>query len=112
MVGEPWVETFKYRDLGNIKANLKTMKADATKKGSSVINAHSRPGLSRFRVHRRGVTDPSHSPHRRLPTGHLKQKNRPMGGSFDFLPGLVGPNGAGEAIRTPDPNLGKVMLYP
>ncbi len=22
------------------------------------------------------------------------------------------PNGAGEAIRTPDPNLGKVMLYP
>jgi hypothetical protein len=21
-------------------------------------------------------------------------------------------NGAGEAIRTPDPNLGKVMLYP
>jgi hypothetical protein len=42
MVGEPWVETFKYRDLGKIKANLKTMKADATKKGSSVINAHSR----------------------------------------------------------------------
>ena len=22
------------------------------------------------------------------------------------------PDGAGEAIRTPDPNLGKVMLYP
>ncbi|ANP38366.1 hypothetical protein JL2886_03491 [Phaeobacter gallaeciensis] len=34
-----------------------------------------------------------------------KQKATPEGGCFD-------PNGAGEAIRTPDPNLGKVMLYP
>jgi len=25
---------------------------------------------------------------------------------------LQKPVGAGEAIRTPDPNLGKVMLYP
>jgi len=25
---------------------------------------------------------------------------------------LEGLTGAGEAIRTPDPNLGKVMLYP
>jgi hypothetical protein len=25
---------------------------------------------------------------------------------------LLGKNGAGEANRTPDPNLGKVMLYP
>jgi hypothetical protein len=24
----------------------------------------------------------------------------------------IDPDGAGEAIRTPDPNLGKVMLYP
>ena len=24
----------------------------------------------------------------------------------------IRPFGAGEAIRTPDPNLGKVMLYP
>ncbi len=30
----------------------------------------------------------------------------------DALGGLFGPNGAGEVIRTPDPNLGKVMLYP
>ena len=29
-----------------------------------------------------------------------------------FLLGLQKPVGAGEAIRTPDPNLGKVMLYP
>lgn len=27
-------------------------------------------------------------------------------------PGQTGKFGAGEAIRTPDPNLGKVMLYP
>ena len=33
-----------------------------------------------------------------------KRKNRPEGRFFLF--------GAGEAIRTPDPNLGKVMLYP
>lgn len=26
--------------------------------------------------------------------------------------GMDGLAGAGEAIRTPDPNLGKVMLYP
>ena len=25
---------------------------------------------------------------------------------------IVKENGAGEAIRTPDPNLGKVVLYP
>ena len=25
---------------------------------------------------------------------------------------VIGEIGAGEAIRTPDPNLGKVMLYP
>jgi hypothetical protein len=25
---------------------------------------------------------------------------------------LLRKNGAGEAIRTPDPNLGKVVLYP
>jgi hypothetical protein len=30
----------------------------------------------------------------------------------DASSGLFDPNGAGEAIRTPDPNLGKVMLYP
>jgi hypothetical protein len=29
------------------------------------------------------------------------------------VPGMDrGKNGAGEAIRTPDPNLGKVVLYP
>ncbi len=31
------------------------------------------------------------------------------GGKF---PSPLGEVGAGEAIRTPDPNLGKVMLYP
>ena len=35
------------------------------------------------------------------------------GASPARLFGSVGlPTGAGEAIRTPDPNLGKVVLYP
>ena len=34
-------------------------------------------------------------------------KKPPEGGLF-----CSDPIGAGEAIRTPDPNLGKVMLYP
>ncbi len=29
-----------------------------------------------------------------------------------FICSNVEENGAGEAIRTPDPNLGKVVLYP
>ena len=37
-----------------------------------------------------------------------KGAHRALSQVFDFL----GPFGAGEAIRTPDPNLGKVMLYP
>ena len=41
------------------------------------------------------------------------------GGSWGKQKGPIGrsgllavPTGAGEAIRTPDPHLGKVMLYP
>ncbi len=39
-----------------------------------------------------------------------KQKRPPSGGLFDTP--IWEDIGAGEAIRTPDPNLGKVMLYP
>ena len=39
------------------------------------------------------------------------KKGRPKAAYF-YLLGLQKPVGAGEAIRTPDPNLGKVMLYP
>jgi hypothetical protein len=38
--------------------------------------------------------------------GVEKRKAAPGGTAFSIS------NGAGEAIRTPDPNLGKVMLYP
>ncbi len=48
-------------------------------------------------------------PERERARGHSTQaflatRNPKFAGSFS--------TGAGEAIRTPDPNLGKVMLYP
>ena len=39
-----------------------------------------------------------------------KQNAAPKGGAMSL--NSVRKNGAGEAIRTPDPNLGKVVLYP
>ena len=36
----------------------------------------------------------------------------PQIGVSDFHNDFSKKTGAGEAIRTPDPNLGKVMLYP
>jgi hypothetical protein len=39
-----------------------------------------------------------------------KSKKRPGGRFLKYRPLIQ--TGAGEAIRTPDPNLGKVMLYP
>ncbi len=40
------------------------------------------------------------------------QQDAPMLGDLRRYICLRNPIGAGEAIRTPDPNLGKVMLYP
>ena len=42
---------------------------------------------------------------------HENRKGRPKAASAKLL-GFQPLIGAGEAIRTPDPNLGKVMLYP
>jgi hypothetical protein len=42
--------------------------------------------------------------------GHLS-KNGPEGPLFNFLI-FLRKSGAGEGIRTLDPNLGKVVLYP
>ena len=40
------------------------------------------------------------------------KKDRHLAVFFDFRVPRNEDIGAGEAIRTPDPNLGKVMLYP
>jgi hypothetical protein len=40
-----------------------------------------------------------------------KTKKPPCGG-LSYLLGILGEFGAGEGIRTLDPNLGKVVLYP
>ena len=46
-----------------------------------------------------------------LPGGNgPKSKKRPRRTAFLFFP--EGTTGAGEGIRTLDPNLGKVVLYP
>ena len=45
---------------------------------------------------------------KRVPENTKAARRRPC----FFLLGKQKPVGAGEAIRTPDPNLGKVMLYP
>jgi hypothetical protein len=43
----------------------------------------------------------------------MSQKaEKPPEGGFVSNRRVTGLYGAGEAIRTPDPNLGKVMLYP
>ncbi len=44
--------------------------------------------------------------------GAQNSKRPPEGGLLLFCWVSREPVGAGEAIRTPDPNLGKVMLYP
>jgi hypothetical protein len=45
-----------------------------------------------------------------FPSGSGKQKTAPRDRSKHLI--FFRKFGAGEAIRTPDPNLGKVMLYP
>ena len=47
---------------------------------------------------------------RLLPEAQTQQ--RPPRGDLTNYPYLHRKTGAGEAIRTPDPNLGKVVLYP
>jgi hypothetical protein len=68
-----------------------------------------------FRMRLSGVNDAATPRYLKTPR-HLKrrpeqQKDHPRA-AFANLRGMQEKFGAGEAIRTPDPNLGKVMLYP
>ena len=47
-----------------------------------------------------------------LPRHKGAKTQRPPEGGLVYVLGKTHLIGAGEAIRTPDPNLGKVMLYP
>ncbi len=43
---------------------------------------------------------------------HTRSRDAPLSGRTETLTGFRNNVGAGEGIRTLDPNLGKVVLYP